>query len=210
MNNKEQSKGELNKIIDQEKEQEKRLIAKDRLSRVYTHFKDDNKTFAMISAYRPENTKEENNRKTMLLFHDLVAMKLGVVKMEGGLSGNSAPVFERCYFIGNITKEQAIELCTKYNQSFVLFKDKDGLRYIDRNGNNISELSTDLDVDNDFAIEKMKDFFLRRLQENNQKDFVKNKDTFYIGIQNWNWGRHSMSEYDNVENSHKYTNICEI
>lgn len=212
---------EINKFFNEERETQKRQIAEGGLSRILAHVKNDNKTFGMISAYRHENTPAENNKQTMLLTHDLISMKLGFIKMEGGyietvsqdtpiedgVVPDGVQVKERSFFVGNLTKEQAMELCAKYNQDSVLFKDKDGLRYIDKDGNNVSEVFMDIIVDNDFVLNKIKDFFSRRLQGGNKRNFFKFKETFYVGIQNWKWARHTISQYDDVEKSDNYTDI---
>lgn len=195
-------------------------IAEGGLSRILAHVKNDNKTFAMVSAYRHENTQKENNHQTMLLTSDLVHMHLGFIKMEGGylevvsdtapengVEPNTIPVIERSFFVGNISKEQAMELCEKYNQDSVLFKDKDGLRYIDKDGNNVSEVFTDVVVDDSYTLSKIKDFFSRRLQGGNKRNFFKFKESFYVSIQNWNWAKHTISQYDNVEKSSEYIRI---
>ena len=202
----------VKKLIEQYNNIEKEQIAEGGLSRILAHVKDNDKTFGMISAYRHENTPEENNRQTMLLTSDLAHARLGGIKMEGGYletqdDGTFIPVVERSFFVPNLTKEQAKELCAKYNQDSVLFKDKDGMRYIDRDGNTVFELSGDIIVDNDFALNKIKDFFSRRLQGGNQRNFFKFKESFYVGIQNWKWARHTISQYDNVEKSDCYTKI---
>lgn len=204
---------ELDKVL--QPTDEARQIAEGGLARIYAHVNDDDKTFAMISAYRHENTKEENNRQTMLLTHDLVHMGLGSIKMEGGYvevsdDGKEVPVTERSFFVPNITKEQAIELCAKYNQDSVLFKDKDGMRYITKEGKDDSEKFTDIVVDDNYQLNKIKDFFSRRLQGGNKRNFFKFKESFYVGIQNWKWGRSRVSEYDNVEKSYRYTNLNDL
>lgn len=208
----------LNKATDNERKNI--TVAEGGLSRILAHVKDDNNTFAMISAYRHTNTPKENNRQTMLLTSDLVHMGLGFIKMEGGYieypkdskdSNTGVPVKERSFFVKNITKEQAMELCKKYDQESVLFKDKDGLRYIDRNGNNTSELLTDIEVDDNFTLNKIKDYFSRRLQGGNQRNYFKftkpESESVYVGIQNWRWARHTILEYDDKEKSDKYVSI---
>ncbi len=148
-------------------EAEKLKIAKDGLSRILAQVKDDDRTWAMISAYRNENSQEENNRQTMLLTSDLAHTHLDAIKIEGGYVEpvtdedvvNDVPTKERCFFVGNITKEQAMELCAKYNQDTVLFRDKDGLRYIDRNGNDKSEIFSTATVDDNYALKQIKDYF---------------------------------------------------
>lgn len=204
----------LNKATDNERKNI--TVAEGGLSRILAHVKDDNNTFAMISAYRHTNTPKENNRQTMLLTSDLVDMGLGFIKMEGGYieypkdskdSNTDVPVKERSFFVKNITKEQAMELCKKYDQDSVLFKDKDGLRYIDRNGNDVSEVFKDIEVDDNFTLNKIKNYFSRRLQGGNQRNYFRYKESIYVGVQNWRWARHTISEYYNEEKSDKYVSI---
>ena len=208
---------DLKNLLEHEEQKEKELIAEGGLSRIIMQVKDNNKTFGVVSAYRNENTKEENNKQTSNLTSDLTHMNLGFVKLEGGyletvetdeegLEPIVKPVVERSFFVGNLTKEQAMELCTKYNQESVLFKDKDGLRYIDRNGKDVSPVFTKVIVDDNFVLKQIKDYFSRRLQGGNQRNYFK-FDEIYVGIQNWKWGRHTILEYNDHESSDKYINI---
>lgn len=208
---------ELKTLLEEDEQRRKELIAEGGLSRIIMQIKDNNKTFGVVSAYRNENSKEENNKQTSNLTGDLTHMNLGFVKLEGGyletvetdeegLEPIVKPVVERSFFVGNLTKEQAMQLCSKYNQESVLFKDKDGLRYIDRNGKDVSPVFKEIIVDNDFLLTQIKDYFSRRLQGKNQRNYFK-FDEIYVGIQNWKWGRSTISEYNNTETSDKYTDI---
>lgn len=100
-------------------------------SRTYNHIvKDDN--FAIISPYRTENSDAQNRsnmnslkqevRKLGYGFNELIARW---VEYDENAEKNVASD-ERSLFIHGITKDQAMKLGKKYNQSSIIVKDESG------------------------------------------------------------------------------------
>lgn len=92
-------------------------------SRIYRRLTDKN-TCAIISAFRGDNTLEENMSLHRRLKADVRALKLGFNEFISRWVEDGIAYDERSLLIPHITKEQAIALGEKYNQSSIIWKDE--------------------------------------------------------------------------------------
>lgn len=109
------------------------------LSRVYQYLKDPDIEFGIISACRNENSEKENATLSSNLYIDLRNSGAGIVKVKGGYlektdDGSTIQVEETSYIVRGLSKKQLFDLGRKYQQDSILWKDKDGCRYIYMNG----------------------------------------------------------------------------
>lgn len=122
------------------------------LSRILQHVNSPNTTLAVISAFlEPERLKKAENlytipnrgeaqqinlRRHENLRDDIRADGLGYIEVDSGWAYEDVPGIheEKAYFIPNISKERARQLCERYNQDCVLFKDNTGFYLMDKKG----------------------------------------------------------------------------
>lgn len=110
----------------------KKFLLESSLSRIYQYIEDD-KSFAVISAFRGDKSVEENNKNHIELKKDVRNLGLGFIEMRGGYLEEEGFVNEKSLFIPGISKKNAIALGVKFNQRGILFKDKDGFFEIGTN-----------------------------------------------------------------------------
>lgn len=112
-------------------------------TRILHHFEDPESSFCIISACRDSKPGEddglhlstENKKRSKQLEADIRKLGYGYISVVGGyVEEGNGTVVEKSYLVPHITKKEAIYLCKKYNQDAVLFKDEDGVRYLNKNG----------------------------------------------------------------------------
>lgn len=91
-------------------------------SRLYKNFTDDNTTFAIISGERPDDDRTNELKK------DVRSLNLGFNEFIGRWVEDGVNYDEKSLLIPKITFKQAFELGKKYNQSSIIFKDKEGVK----------------------------------------------------------------------------------
>jgi len=112
----------------------KEFINESSLSRIMQHIKSD-KTFGVISPFRNDYTKKENEQRYKELIKDVREMGYGFIPLKGGYKEETGFVNEKSLFIPNITKKEIVDLGKKYDQYSVLFKDKNSFVEIGTNKN---------------------------------------------------------------------------
>lgn len=117
-----------------------------KLSRIYKYLEDQDIEFCLISACHnyKEASSEQNKAKTIELEKILRSRKYGYVPIRGGYieeqrDGSKVVVEEDSFLVRKITKDEALEFCKKFDQDAILWKDKDGCRYLDRYGKQLSK-----------------------------------------------------------------------
>ena len=95
-------------------------------SKLVQNFTDDS-TFAIISACRPD---KDNKARTLQLKKDVRSLGLGFNEFVGRWVEDGESFDEASLLIKNISFEQAFKLGQKYNQSSIIFKDKNGVREV--------------------------------------------------------------------------------
>lgn len=93
-------------------------------SRIYHHLT-SGKDFAMISAYRSDNTVDENKKLQNQLKKDVRALGYGFIEFISKWVEDNFSSDEESLFIPNIKKEEIINLGKKYKQSSIIFNDKE-------------------------------------------------------------------------------------
>ena len=91
-------------------------------SRLYKNFTDDTITFAIISGERPDNDRTNELKK------DVRSLNLGFNEFIGRWVEDGINYDEKSLLIPKITFNQAFKLGQKYNQSSIIFKDKNGVK----------------------------------------------------------------------------------
>jgi hypothetical protein len=96
-------------------------------SRLVSKFVDDDIAFAIISACRPN---EDNKKRTAELKRDVRNLNLGFNEFIGRWVEDGESFDETSLLITNIPFKKASELGQRYNQSSIVYKDKNGVREI--------------------------------------------------------------------------------
>lgn len=110
------------------------------LGRFYNHLNNPNNVIAVLTAYRNEKTKEENEKNNNFLKKFIKSAKFGFVRMEGGYventEGKEVDVTDEISFAIFTSKEREKELYNfvvsmgkKFEQDSILFVDKDKKAY---------------------------------------------------------------------------------
>jgi len=107
----------------------RRIFTEAKLSRIWQYIQDDSRSFGIISAYRNERSKEENENKHLLLRKKIRSMNYGYIELKGGYveidaKGNHIPVEEESLFIPSIKKDELLKLGIEFNQDSVIYKNK--------------------------------------------------------------------------------------
>lgn len=111
-----------------------KYLTESSLSRVWKHVENKESVFAVISAYQGEDP-DEDNKNHVKLHNDIRTMGYGLIEFEsqweygGGFIGQ-----EKSFMIPNMRKDEALELCKKYKQEAILYKDLDGFVELKQNG----------------------------------------------------------------------------
>lgn len=110
------------------------------LSRVYQHvMSDGSESFAIITAYRYQNSKEANMALNKKLEADIRSLGLGFFKLKGYWlecqdsnieyadcpKDQLVPSIEQSLFVPNINKKQATALAKKYDQDAIVYQGPD-------------------------------------------------------------------------------------
>ena len=174
---------------------EKHMINEGGLSRIQQAISDPSVSFAIISASRNENTPEQNKELTKQLMKEVA--KYGFVKLQGGYiensNGEDVVVTEKSVMVRGIPKEEALALGKKYNQDSILWKDSDGMRYINRDGSEYRFKTDGFKTGNDYDLKSVGQYFSRRLQGSNKRNPIAFKDeNLYLAEYNYN---NSMSRF---------------
>jgi len=140
------------------------------LSRIWQHVEDNTKTFGVISAFRNENSKAENEEKHLILKKAVRDIGLGFIEMEGGYAeakGKTVVIVkEKSLFIPNIKLKALIGLGKEYNQDSVIYKGTNEFRIVSTSPSVASVGSTLVDFNKgsgkknlDLAKDAVKEFF---------------------------------------------------
>ena len=98
-------------------------------SRIWQHINNPQQTFAIVSAFQPDQSPEQNQKAHQQLRSIISTLHYGYNEMNSGYSyrdeenGTDEAVQEKSFFIPQITKEDAMLLGKTFNQETVLFKD---------------------------------------------------------------------------------------
>lgn len=122
----------LNEWLDRKDATETPLIEA-KLSRVFQYVEDDNKDFGIVSAFRGENSREENKKLHDDLKKRVREMGYGYIEMKGGYQEEGGVVEELSLLIPNIKKEQIVKLGRHYKQHSVMYKNDQDFYYIGTN-----------------------------------------------------------------------------
>jgi len=102
------------------------------LSRIMQHIQGSN-DFGVISPFRNDNTKQQNEQNYKELVQTVRDMGYGFIPLKGGYQEETGFVNEKSLFIPNIKRKEIIELGKKYNQYSVIHKDKNDFSEIGTN-----------------------------------------------------------------------------
>lgn len=98
-------------------------------SRIYQRLTDESNC-AIVSPYRGENSKKENEQLMVKLKADVRDMGLGFSQFISRWVEDGEAFDESSLLIPNISLEDAIALGKKYHQSSIIYKDKDSCKEI--------------------------------------------------------------------------------
>lgn len=139
---------------------DRQLITESSLSRIFQFIK-ENRSFAMISAYKLGLPLVENKERHNNLRNDIRNLNLGYIETYGGYSyGKDQFSHEKSFFIPNIDRKTAIALGKKYDQQAVIYKDDNEFASIfTKDGSKIDDLGKETkfkegEVETKFAKEK--------------------------------------------------------
>jgi len=100
------------------------IISESSYSRIWQHITDNDRSFAVISAYLDTEDDELNHKQ---LKKDIRKKGYGFIEMDSGYtykSGDTDKIaHEKSYFIPEISKKDAIKLGVQYGQESILYKD---------------------------------------------------------------------------------------
>ena len=99
-------------------------------SRLYSKLSGEDSVFAIISPYRGEYDKQENQKRMTHLKADVRKLGLGFNQFISRWVEDGESFDEESLLISNIDFKTAIKLGVKYDQSSIIYKDKDSLREI--------------------------------------------------------------------------------
>jgi hypothetical protein len=94
---------------------------------------DDKKDFGIVSAFRGENSREENKKLHDDLKKRVRDMGYGYIEMKGGYQEEGGVVEELSLLIPNIKKEEIVKLGRHYKQHSVMYKNDQDFYYIGTN-----------------------------------------------------------------------------
>jgi hypothetical protein len=134
------------------------------LSRIFTHIRQDKKSFGVISPFRGDLSKKENEERYIELKKAVRTLGYGFIELKGGFKEETGFTMEKSLFIPNIKKKELTDLGQKYDQYSVIHKDSNDFLEIGTNKNaGIGRIKNQFDWKNDkslvLAQEAMKEFF---------------------------------------------------
>lgn len=113
-----------------------RNLSESSLSRIWQHVEEDDRSFAVIAAGRPEYSENEIEERYGNLKQDVRDMGYGYIEMLGGWKDDDGVVIEEpSLFIPEIARRDAINLGEKYEQDSILYKGDDAFEEISTRGN---------------------------------------------------------------------------
>ena len=128
------------------------------LGRVYQHItRDASKSFAILTAFRGGNSKQQNLQRNKKLQSDVRSLGLGFFKVKGYWvecqdpdleyaqcpDDMKIPVVEESLFVPNISREQAVKLGKKYEQDAVIYSGEEtdnNVELVSKTGTSIMKL----------------------------------------------------------------------
>lgn len=122
----------LNEWLDRRNTTEVPLVEV-KLSRVFQYVEDDTKDFGIVSAFRGENSREDNKKLHDDLKKRVRDMGYGYIEMKGGYQEEGGVVEELSLLIPNIKKEEIVKLGRHYKQHSVMYKNDQDFYYIGTN-----------------------------------------------------------------------------
>jgi hypothetical protein len=122
----------LNEWVARKDVQEVPLI-ESKLSRVFQYVEDDEKDFGIVSAFRGENSREQNKKLHEELKKRIRDMGYGYIELKGGYQEESGVVEELSVLIPNIKKSEIVQLGRNYGQHSVMYKNNEDFYYIGTN-----------------------------------------------------------------------------
>ena len=99
-------------------------IVEVKLSRIWQYISNKNSVFGIVSAYRQENSKEENEAKYDKLHRKIKNDGYGYIMLRGGFTEKDIMVEEKSFFIPNIKRDDVIDFGIEYGQYSIIHKDK--------------------------------------------------------------------------------------
>lgn len=150
----------------------KHIIAESSVSRIYQHIEEPGRSFGVMSAFRADNSAEQNKTLHAELKAKVREMGLGFIEMRGGYKGDQGFVTELSLFIPGISRKQIVSLGQTYNQHSVIYKDAKEFSLIGTNqsagiGKTLSNFKFGSGKENlVLAQDAMKDFFSALLKGN--------------------------------------------
>lgn len=112
------------------------LLIESSLSRVWQHIKND-KSFAVVSAFRGSNTDEQNLNNHKQLKNAVRQAGLGYIEQKSGYTyanpdtGEEGKVSEMSLFIPNCDLRTAISLGKQFRQETIIYKDNERFDLVD-------------------------------------------------------------------------------
>jgi hypothetical protein len=104
-----------------------------KLSRVFQYVEDDEKDFGIVSAFRGENSREQNKKLHDDLKKKVRSMGYGYIELRGGYQEEGGVVEELSLLIPNIKKSEIVQLGRHYKQHSVMYKNNEDFYYIGTN-----------------------------------------------------------------------------
>ena len=142
------------------------------LGRVYQHItRDASKSFAILTAFRGGNSKQQNLQRNKKLQSDVRSLGLGFFKVKGYWvecqdpdleyaqcpDDMKIPVVEESLFVPNISREQAVKLGKKYEQDAVIYSGEE----TDNNVELVSKTGTSIMMLGKFSPSKIAQAYTR-------------------------------------------------
>lgn len=166
----------------------KQYLKESSLSRIWEYIENNKKSFAVISAFRGERSKEENEEKHNELKSKVRELGLGYIEMRGGYKEDTGFVNEKSLFIPNIQEKQAVKLGKEFDQDGILFKDSQGnfneINTKNSLGSRVAKFVTNAKKDNiSMSQDIIKNFFsaLMKGSHSGKKFVFKLQEKEYIG-----------------------------
>lgn len=100
-----------------------KLISETKLSRIWRFIEEDKYGFGVMSAFRGEYSRLDNNQRHKELKSLLREKGYGFIELKGGFKEEEGFVEELSLFIPNIPKNLLINLGSMYDQYSVIYKD---------------------------------------------------------------------------------------
>jgi hypothetical protein len=139
------------------------------LSRIFTHIRQGKRAFGVISPFRGELPKSENEERYKELKKAVRTLGYGFIEMQGGFKEEDGFTLEKSLFIPNISRKEIVDLGIKYDQYSVLYKDSDEFLEIGTNSNaGIKRVKNRFQFKDrnslELAQDAMKDFFSKLIK----------------------------------------------